>query len=275
MRLLPLALVPLFALSAHAARQDGLVAYFTFDDEANPLRNYAAPVPGKEPVEATKMPGSSALEPAFGAGRFGKAAEFNSGSLSNWALSLGKLDYLYEGDFTVAFWVNIPKANPGVVISNRESFVSSSPGWAFNAKYADHYNIRAGGASAPFVSYTNGIERKWRHVAYVVNRSTGTATIYLDGKKEKSYNLPSASAKLGSGQPTVVGASSLGKQNSDSSVDELGIWTRALAETEIAAIGDPKTDRRIPEASSYAWAGAGAVVAGLAALKRRHAKKAV
>ena len=210
MRLFPLALVPLFALSAHAARQDGLVAYFTFDDESNPLRNYAAPLPGREPVEANKIGG--ALEPAFGPGRFGKAAEFNSGSLSNWALSLGKLDDVYEGDFTVAFWVNIPKANPGVVISNRESFVSSSPGWSFNSKSADHYNIVASGSSSPFVSYTNGIERQWRHVAYVVNRKTGTATIYLDGKKEKSYTLPSASAKLGSGQPTVGGASSLGKQ---------------------------------------------------------------
>ena len=54
-------------------------------------------------------------------------------------------------------------------------------------------------------------------------------------------------------------------------VDEVGIWNRALTASEITALGSG--GKRIPEASSFAWAGAGLAVAGLAAVRRRRAKR--
>lgn len=269
-----LACLSLTAPVVQAARQDGLAVYLTFDDEANPFRNYAEDLPGREPV-AVKINGDSTYA-RFGKGPegFGRCAEFVSGGLSGWSVNLGKLDDIYDGDFTVAFWAFIPKTNNGMIVSNRESFVSPSPGWSFNSKYAEHYDIHASGADKPYKEFTNALEKQWRHIAYVCSRTEGKVTIYVDGAKAKIYSLPSATAKLDGGFATVIGASSNGTLNADSSVDEFGIWKRALAPAEIAALGT-KPGKHIPEASSFAWAGAGAAVAGLAALKRRRAKKSV
>lgn len=273
-RITPFFALACFTLSlpaAQAARQDGLAVYLTFDDEANPFRNYAEALPAREPVTA-KINGDPTYA-RFGAGPagFGRCAEFVAGGLSGWSINLGKLDDLYEGDFTVAFWAFVPKANNGMIVSNRESFVSPSSGWSINAKFANHYDIRAAGADKPYANYTAGLEKQWRHLAYVCDRTAGNVTIYVDGAKTKTYALPTAKAKLDGGFATVIGASATGAFNSDSSVDEFGIWKRALAPTEIAALGT-KPGKHIPEASSFAYAGAAAAVAGLAALKRRRAK---
>lgn len=276
----PLALISLMSVSglAHAARQDGLVAYFTFDDVNDPLHNYAPAPKGRDPIQAAKI--GDGLDARYGVGHFGRAAVFDNLAQPNakepakpvpikdWAISLGKIDDVYAGSFTVACWVDIPVANPGMIISNKDTFASTAPGWSFNAKYADHYQIRAAGESKSFSAFTVALEKKWRHVAYVVNRATGNVGIYVDGKKDKEYKLPASDAALGSGLATVIGASATGTFGSNCSVDELGIWNRALSESEIVALGGPP-GKRIPEASSFAWAGAGVVVAAVAAGRRR------
>jgi hypothetical protein len=276
----PLA-ITLVSVAAHAARQDGLVVYMTFDDANEPLKNLAPLVPGREPIEPTKI--GDGLEAKFSEGRYGKAALFNappvpksSGTTTvkpvltkDWAVSLGKLDDVYAGSFTVSCWINIPVGNPGVIIGNKESFTIAS-GWNLSSRYGQHYLIQPFGGSA-LEGFTVGLEKKWRNVVYVVNRSTGAADIFVDGKKEKSFKLPSADTKLGEGLATVIGASATGTYGTQCSVDEVGIWNRALSEAEITALGSGK---RIPEASSYAWAGLGVSAATAAIIRRRRARKA-
>lgn len=274
--------IALASVTVHAARQDGLVVYLTFDDANTPLRNLAPVVPGREPVEPVKI--GDALEPKFTAGRYGNAAIFNCPSAPkisgrnvvnpvptrDWAISLGKLDDVYAGSFTVSCWVNIPQTNTGVIIGNKESFNIAS-GWNLSARFAKHYLIQPFGGAA-LEGFTGGLEKKWRNIVYVVDRSTGTADIYLDGKKEKAFKLPSADAKLGEGLATVIGASAAGTFGTQCAVDEVGIWNRALSEAEITSIG---TGKRIPEASSYAWVGLGAAAVTAAIARRRRAKKIV
>lgn len=268
--------IALVSVTAHAARQDGLVVYMTFDDENEPLKNLAAVAPGREPVEPVKI--GEALNAKFTQGRHGKAALFNSPATpkapanaamtKDWAISLGKLDDVYAGSFSVSCWINIPQVNPGMIIGNKESFNIAS-GWALTSAHAKNYLMNPFGGT-PQAAYSAGLEKKWRNVVYVVNRSTGTADVFLDGKKSNSFKLPSADAKLGDGLATVIGASSSGAFGTQCSVDEVGIWNRALSETEISALGSGK---RIPEASSYAWAGLGAVAASAAIIRRRRVRK--
>lgn len=273
-------ILALASVSAHAARQDGLVVYLTFDDANEPLKNFAPATPGRAPVEPVKV--GDGLEPRFTEGRRGKAALFQGGPVGapatkesantavtkDWALSLGNLDDVYAGNFTVSCWANVPEVSPGMIIGNKESFNIAS-GWSITSSYAKHYLINPLGG-APQQGYTPGLEKKWRHLVLVVNRDTGTADIYVDGKRDKNFKLPSRDAKLGEGLPTVIGASAKATFGTRCVVDEVGIWNRALTETEIAALGSGK---RIPEASSYAWAGLGAAAATAAIVRRRRAKK--
>lgn len=276
-------------LLAHAARQDGLVGYFTFDDELAPLKN-SAPASALVPPEGKKI--GNALEMRFAPGKFGRAAVFGNDAggpdrINDWAVSLGNLDAVYKGSFTVSLWVKIGdpdkpgRAQPGFIMGNKESFNGDS-GWYLAQKYADHYGIRDAGSSAS--AYTVGLESVdgWINFIITVDRTTGEV-IYRTNSFTTSklsqvhkFKLKTLDVDLGGGLATVIGAGSNATYGGKCLVDEVGIWNRVLTDGEILAMSFQDRDhhgRRIPEASSVAWLGTGTFLAGLAALKRRRAKK--
>ena len=268
-----IAAVLLLTPAAFAARQDGLVGYFTFDDENAPLKN-SAPENGLVPMEGKRL--GDAIGMTFAPGKFNRAAAFantgGSARINDWAVSLGNLDKLYAGNFTVAFWMLVDKSQEGVVIGDKESF-GIAPGWTVGQRSGNHYNLRTLGGSES-KAYTFGLERKgWTHVALTVDRDRGDATFYIDGgKANHTYKLNDPKAVLGDNVATVVGAASNGTFGAKALVDELGIWNRVLSKTEIESLGRDDKDhvaRRIPETSSLAWLGGAVALAGIAVRRRR------
>lgn len=266
----------------HAARQDGLVVYMNFDDErevegvdnTGPLRNLAA----DSEVRGKRI--GLAMEPTLVAGRFGKAAEFKNSAggnaIDDWAINLGKLDEVYAGNFTVACWVRYTDSHKGVIVGNKELGNAYAAGWLFRAEYGKHFHAAPVGQSSFDLSAPKPTDGAWHHWAAVVNREgEGSVSFYFDGKLVKSTKLATATASLGAGRDTLVGAGADEKNGAAKklAVDDLGIWRRALSEAEITALGSG-TGKRIPESSSLVWAGAGAAVAGLAWVRRRRARKA-
>lgn len=279
------ALASLFAggfSSLHAARQDGLVVYMNFDEEqkrdedenSGPLRNLAE----KSDVIAKKI--GEGLEATLVPGRFGKAAEFKNGGntgkrIDDWAINLGKLDEVYSGNFTVACWVKYSGPHKGVVVGNKPASSELAPGWAFLTQNGRNFHTAAvGETTLNFAAANKPQDGAWHHWAMVVSRDLGSLAFYFDGALVKEQKLAKTNSTFGDNRDTTVGASPDEKDGASKvAVDDLGIWSRALSKDEVKALGFG-TGKKIPETSSYAWAGAAAVVGGLAWVRRRRRAKA-
>ncbi len=259
--------------SVQAARHDGLVMYLNFDDEVNPLRNGAANSPLPAPAKV-----GDALDMRFTAGRFGKAAVFANGpaspSVSDWAIDLGKLESVYAGSFTVAFWAQYDASHPGVIVSNREYGAGSTGGFlmAASGTSAPVGRVLVSGGAQPIIAVPGGgptAGGKWHHWALVVDRKADSASFYLDGKPVETRLLNGASVKFDTGMSTMIGAAADGRSGARVAVDDVGIWSRALGVQELAALGSAE-GKRIPEPATYAFAaGAAGLVAAAVARRRR------
>ena len=266
-----------FANTAQAARQDGLAVYLNFDesdkregdDNSGPLRNLVANSDIR--VEAK----GESLQLTTTEGRFGKAAVFtnkpSAGRINNWAVSLGKLESLYAGSFTVAYWVKASDQQNAVHFSNQEFGNAFAPGVLMAGSGGKGFRL-AGTAGSIAEAGSPGIaDGKWHHVALTVDRAAAIATFYVDGKSLLSKPLGDADTKLDNGASTYIGAGADEKNAANMSVDDFGLWTRALSTREIEAMG-AGNGRRIPEPSTYAAAGAAGLLAAWAAKRRRRSK---
>lgn len=265
-----LALCAAAPLTLHAARQDGLVVYLTFDDKgegersADPLLNLA---PGSE-FKAEKR--GMGMNMAFEEGKFGQGAKLsNAGKdLNDWAISLGKLGPVYAGSFTVACWAKNERNVPTTIIANRPrgefgTGFQISAGLGAPGRLTNESGVLAatepGRVSGPFSG--------WHHRAMVVDRAAAKVTFYFDGVEQGSKSLANADVKLDGDAETFIGCNSDESDSFRGVIDEVAVWNRALAPKEIAALGSKKAPKRIPEPSTYAWMGGAAL--GLAALARR------
>lgn len=282
----PVAFSILLALSAfgplaHAARQDGLVVYLNFDeterregdDNSGPLRNLAP----NSPV-TVQAKGDSIQPTLANDGRFGHAAYFQSrakaGRINDWAISLGKLDSVYSGSFTVAYWVQAPSSQPAVFFGNKEVANAFAPGILFTAIPNAGFQLK-GATGAIIEGSPAGLhDNNWHHVALVVDRTAGTAAFYLDGKPvlDSPKKLNDPDVKLDGGSTTYIGADSSEKNAAKMKVDDFGLWSRALSPAEVLAMGSG-AGKRIPEPAAYGAAvGAAGLLAARLARRRRLAK---
>lgn len=265
----------------HAARQDGLVLYMNFDDEtvrdddenSGPLRNLAP----KSEIQAKKV--GEALEPSLTTGRFGKAAEFKNTRdgkrIDDWAISLGKLESVYAGSFSVACWVRYPNSHKAAILANKELLNKFSPGILLSTE--SERNVHVSAVGQPAFEAKGGDSRRlsddrWHHWALVVDRDSARISFYLDGTLISKSEMKDPTASLDGGRATFVGAAADEKNGASKvALDDLGIWNRALSESEIKALGFG-VGKRIPEPSAYAWAGLASAAGVLAWRRRRRAK---
>jgi hypothetical protein len=222
----------------------GLVAHWRFDEGA-----------GESAAEALgKLPPATLHGASWATGRWGAGLRFDGGN--SWAdlPSAPALDRIAEGSYTVAAWFQADGLPPGqgdegnasygIVIrtglhtglyyGNNGSF--SFMQWFVNpddpSKSSNVWTASGGKGFPPNV---------FHHVAGVLDRDTGKALIYVNGKQESSNAFPSQAKAWNYGSvPWRVG---IGGPNypvwrwcTKGVVDEVRFYSRALGAAEVEAL---------------------------------------
>jgi hypothetical protein len=173
-------------------------------------------------------------------GLIGQAASFRndaSGSgPSDWAVTLGNLDALYAGNFTVGFWLKTAVASDGALTGNKDWNSGNNVGWLFNQLYVGFLNFNALGGGR----YDAGTEIRdgtWHHLALVVHRETNGFLVYVDGTPVAAGIIgPTGTETLAAGFDTLIGGSGPGRYSGTGDIDDYVIWTRALPTEEVACV---------------------------------------
>jgi hypothetical protein len=173
-------------------------------------------------------------------GILGQAASFRNdagaGGPSDWTVTLGNQDAIYDGSFTVGFWVKTSIASDGAFTGNKDWNSGGNIGWLFNQFYNTFVNFRANGGSR----YDVGAEMRdglWHHVALAAHRATNGFRVYLDGNLAGLGTIgPTGAESLGAGHATLIGGSGPGYYSGSGDIDDYAIWNRALSADELACI---------------------------------------
>jgi Concanavalin A-like lectin/glucanases superfamily len=215
---------------------EGLAVYLNFD---NNIDAQAGTTNG-----GTIYSGSGDPTAKYTTGVIGGAVSFNndgsaSAAPSDWAVSLGNIESIYAGDWSFSLWVNTTN-NLGAFLGNKDWNSGANVGWLISEYYTTFLNYKA--VSSPRHDIGPGSrwsDGTWHHVGGVFNRNQNKVQAYVDG-------IPVAEASLSNTGTesltptnivtTLVGGSGNGSYSSSGQVDDLGIWTRALAPEAFAAI---------------------------------------
>lgn len=147
-----------------------------------------------------------------------------------------------EEDFTVALWYKENKDNHECsIIGNKDWDSGRNPGWNLGlVGMGLQFNFTAQGQSRKDLKPGQINDGNWHHLAVSVDRA-GKAVLYLDGAASVTSDFSSLAGSSIDAYGLVLGADSLyhyGLQ--DATLDELKVWNRALAASEIeqeAAVG--------------------------------------
>jgi len=173
------------------------------------------------------------------------AAIFNNdgsgGSSTDWAVSLGDIEWIYRGSWAFSLWVNATNANDGAIIGNKDWNSGADVGWELDPSRVDALNYNTVGNTRRDIGTTGIIDGKWHHVAVLFDRDANLVSYYVDGSLSASDSLStlgteSLTPTTFSPNATLVGSSGNDTWSAQGAVDDLGIWYRTLSLEEIVAI---------------------------------------
>ncbi|MDH6455487.1 hypothetical protein M2155_007986 [Streptomyces sp. SAI-119] len=171
--------------------------------------------------------------------RSGTGAAKLNGTSASLATSGAVLDTTKS--FTVSAWVRLTKkdvnytalSQAGTNASGFQLYYSSAyNAWVFNRHQSDVASptiIRSVGTRPPVLN-------AWTHLAGIYDAAANTVQLYVNGVAQGSpVPFPVAPWKASGGlQVGRLLASGTGKENFAGTIDEVKVWSRALADTEVA-----------------------------------------
>jgi YVTN family beta-propeller protein/autotransporter-associated beta strand protein len=186
--------------------------------------------------------GGATLGPRYIPGPIGAAVAFantsTGGQPDDWAITLGNLDWVYSGSFTVSMWEKNSTTGDGALSGNKNWSSGANTGWVISTLDPKNLNYNAVGGTRRDVSLNPGFsDGAWHLVTITFDRTANRVTSYLDGSSLSVTDIsPNGSASLSAGFPTLIGSSGNGSYSGTGAVDDYGIWRRALSSEEVAAI---------------------------------------
>jgi len=211
----------------------GLAVYLNFDNNIN----------AQAGTTNSGTPVGNVAVPTYTNGIIGSAASFNNNDsdsppASDWAVSLGDIEWLYNDSFSFSLWVNT-KDTYGALLGNKNWVSGANVGWCISQYYTDWLNYRPLGAARHDIGHFAWADGAWHHVAAIFDRDANLVTTYVDGNA--TTNAPLGTTGLESLTPTdilttLVGSSGNGTESAFGAVDDLGMWMRPLSSQEILAI---------------------------------------
>lgn len=145
------------------------------------------------------------------------------------------LNFGTSGNFTIAFWTY----NNNAALSGSETLVSfESSGTTFDIGISGDLKLtlNLGGTPRKFPSALGVIP--WKHFAFVVDRDNGVK-FYQNGSEVHADTIPSVTDNLTSDNILLCANGILGSTTfffNDSGLDNLGVWSRTLTDSEIKSL---------------------------------------
>lgn len=141
-------------------------------------------------------------------------------------------DTLRNGDFTVAFWINLEQIGAYQFVLN--NWASFNNGWSIRVDNTNKLRCAWNG-SGHLTNFTLAKDT-WYHLAYTCDRD-GNGTWYKDGSATNSasvasISVPSSTAKFRFG----ASSHSSGTFRLNGYLDEFGIWSDVLSADAVAEI---------------------------------------
>jgi hypothetical protein len=180
-----------------------------------------------------------------------------------------------SGDFTVQVWANLTNNNGREETLIEQFTGGGGPGWTFTlagGSSLQFYSQPAGTASSGGQSIPSGV---WQQ--FIVERSGNTIDEFHDGALVASATF--SGTLPASSNPLLIGArNGVDGRNFtvNGSIDEVGIWDRALSTDEIAYLynggaGNEVISGGVPEPASWALMISGFGGMGVVLRRRRRA----
>ena len=213
---------------------NGLVVYLDFDNSLNAQAGTTN--------NGTLYTGGATLGPRYRSGMIGAAASFanasTSGQPNDWAVSLGNLEWIYAGSFTVSLWERTSTSSDGAILGNKNWTSGANVGWVISSLDPKNVNYNAAGGTRRDIGLNPPFsDGNWHLITVTFNRSASQVISYVDGVAVSTSDLsPSSSASLNAGFNTLVGSSGNGSYSGYADVDDLGMWTRVLGAQEVSVI---------------------------------------
>jgi len=221
-------------LTAEAGVTNGLMVYLNFDNNLN--------AQGGTSNAGSLYSGGATHGPRYSPGVIGSAATFANtstpGQPDDWAISLGNLEWIYAGSFSISLWERSRTGTDGALLGNKDWTSGANVGWVISTLDPKNINWNAGGGTRRDVGLNPPFsDGNWHLVTVTFDRSANQVISYVDGVAFNTSDIsPSGTASFNAGFNTLVGSSGNGTWSGAGDLDDLGIWNRVLGPDEIAGI---------------------------------------
>jgi len=188
--------------------------------------------------------------PPFIAGKIGQAISVSDSVTPHQYVALGDpTDFQFNaGDsFTVAMWLNYTGSPGDLPIIGNAVNSTYQHGWVLADGNCDGHpgEIESSLDGANFfdndtAAVGGGLlnDGNWHHLAMTIDQSSNVVRIYIDGLL--ALGFPGTVGSLNTGYQTVIGSDPTGGYSGCApggySIDDMGIWRRALSSAEVAGI---------------------------------------
>ncbi|MBI3034671.1 LamG domain-containing protein, partial [Candidatus Woesearchaeota archaeon] len=147
----------------------------------------------------------------------------------------------FGNDFTASMWVKAPSSQTQkMILTKGQNYLGhggTPKSWGIYTDGSSSVSIYMGdgtAASIPVSASAGFTANTWTHIVMAVNR-TGNMSLYMDGQM-KATSIISQLGSISTGDPLLLGVDYDGAGlNLQATVDEITIWNRLLASTEINA----------------------------------------
>lgn len=180
---------------------------------------------------------------------------YSTGKINNGAVLNANTKYLSIADasqsgldlttaFTFSFWINVTKPTNGVTISFIDKYLGTGNQRSYRLYYYNSsgtytfYSDLSGdgsGADEYILNYTL-TDSTWYHIVYVWNGSTKKHTLYINGSSQGEQTGSLTSSLFNSTAPFYLGNGQGLNTTLNGTMDEVGVWSRALSSTEISQL---------------------------------------
>ncbi len=186
--------------------------------------------------------GGATLGPRYVPGMIGAAAAFAStstaGQPDDWAVTLGNLEWIYAGNFSLSLWIRTAAASDGAILGNKNWASGANVGWVISNFDPKNVNWNAVGGTRRDVGLNPPFsDGNWHLITVTFNRSANQVLSYVDGVVVSTSDIsPSGSASFNAGLNTLLGSSGNGVYSGHADVDDLGMWARVLSPQDVSGI---------------------------------------
>ena len=213
---------------------NGLVVYLNFDNNINAQAGTTN--------SGSLYNGGAVNGPRYKPGVIGSAVNFAnsapSGQPDDWAVTLGNLEWIYSGSFSVSLWERTIISGDGALMGNKDWTSGANVGWVISSLDSKNLNYNAVSGTRRDIDLNPPFsDGNWHLVTITFNRPLNQVISYVDAAAVNTTDIsPSGTASLNAGFGTLVGGSGNGTYAGAGDVDDLGVWNRVLSPQEISGI---------------------------------------